>query len=145
MSGILRQTCIRYIIAATCLPVTVVGNSDMVVLCIGEDGHMAVEAVSSNCCGSFPVSVSERGVGVFAADGRSANGEDCGSCVDIPLSAGAVGSLSMGKKINLSFPAATAVISLSAAAAQISELKSALKSFELFPFFTPLRSVILLT
>ncbi|MHC4575314.1 MAG: hypothetical protein ACYS76_14475 [Planctomycetota bacterium] len=140
----LRQTYIRFIIAAICLPV-VVGNSDMVVLCIGEDGHMAVEGVSSNCCGNLPVGVSDRGVPTFVADSSSANSGDCGSCVDIPLSTGVAGSLSMGKKVNLLFPALTAVIPLSAATAQISELKSALKSFELFPFFTPLRSVILLT
>ncbi|MBI5694116.1 MAG: hypothetical protein HZC51_00020 [Nitrospirae bacterium] len=67
------------------LLITAGGGMDGYVLCITEDGRVAVEAASGTCCDSA----------VFAADpygnpsAREVSDEDdhhCDTCVDIPLS-----------------------------------------------------------
>jgi hypothetical protein len=122
----------------------VFSNCGVVVLCIGEDGHIAIETAGSGCCGHTLSAISKGDATAFIEDSSPAS-EDCGSCVDIPLSGGVAGSVTISKKANAWSSVPTAVSTLPAANPQKSELKPAVKSFELTPFFTPLRSVILLT
>jgi hypothetical protein len=136
-----RQAYIRCISAVICLLVAL-ANSEAVVLCMGEDGHVAIETVGSSCCESAQIGTSEGHSAVFVDDSQYA-GDDCGSCVDIPLSGGYAGSLNTAKKANLSFAASSPAAPLPASP-QVSERQLAGKSLELTPFFTPLRSVILL-
>ena len=53
------------------------------VLCIGEDGHIAIEAAGSDCCGSLPSDRTEAG---FAKAAFSSEAQKCGSCLDVPIS-----------------------------------------------------------
>lgn len=140
----LRQPYIRYISVAICL-LAVLSNSDVVVLCIGEDGHIAIEAVNNKCCGHSAVGVSERVSIAFEKGGLSANKDDCGSCVDIPLSAGLAKPLSTAERINptLSVLSATCILPLNSS--DFSTLRLVLETFVPTPYFAPLRSIILLT
>ncbi|MHC4464251.1 MAG: hypothetical protein ACYS6W_15725 [Planctomycetota bacterium] len=134
---------VRCIIAATCLLVAL-ANSGMFILCIGEDGHVAIEAAVSDCCESFGVGVTETPLVAFDRGGPQASTGDCGSCVDIPLSGGLTGALSIAKRANLVLVASAPVSPLPVETTQSSELRSALESFMPTPYFTPLRSIILL-
>jgi hypothetical protein len=129
------------IITVTCLFVAL-GNSGMFILCIGEDGHIAIEAAASDCCESLGVT----GTPLVAFDRGSpqASTGDCGSCVDIPLSGGLTGALSITKKASLVFVASASVSPLPVETTQLSELQSAPESFVPIPYFTHLRSIILL-
>jgi hypothetical protein len=120
------------------------GNCGARVLCIGEDGHIAIETIGTSCCGhSFP----EIFGGYVAAlvEDSSPLSDTSGSCVDIPLPAGFSGSVTIAKKAGVPLGVATPVSALPGMGPQISEFKSAAESFEITPFFSPLRSVILLT
>lgn len=66
------------------LLVTAGGNMDGFVLCITQDGRVAVEATSGTCCDSAVFAVDPSG----NPSTREASGEDdhhCDSCVDVPL------------------------------------------------------------
>lgn len=105
---------------------------------------MGVEIAGSGCCEHIHDGVSERDATAFVEDSRSANDHD-GSCVHIPLSGGSAGILSTSKKVCLSPTISGNVAVVRCLPPQVSELKLALESSELTTFFTPLRSVILLT
>lgn len=138
-----KRAYIQYISVVICLSV-VFSNSEAVILCISEDGHIAVETASSDCCAGFPVGFSENRV--FASDERDqpANSDDCGPCVDIPLSAGLAGTVTVAKQRNLTILASAPIGSPPAQSHQFSELRLAIESFTLISYFTPLRSIILL-
>lgn len=57
------------------------------VLCIGADGHVAVESArNGKCCdGSSPDRISD----TLVVSGRSTAGDDCGVCTDIYISSAA--------------------------------------------------------
>jgi hypothetical protein len=137
------QPYMRYVSAVICLLV-VFNNCGVVVLCIGEDGHVAIETTGSSCCVATCSTISKGDATWFIEDSGPAS-DDCGSCVDIPLSGGIAGSVTVAKKANVWSCVPTPVSALPAASPQKSKLKPAVKSIELTPFFTPLRSVILLT
>ena len=118
-------------------------NSQAVVLCIGEDGHITIEAASSNCCTNAPVGTSKAGATIFVDDSHSAN-DECGSCVDIPLFGGGTYTLTTAKKENPSHMTTAAMGPLPVEAIQTSGLGLVLESFTPTSYFTPLRSVILL-
>jgi hypothetical protein len=82
-----ERTHIRWLDAALCL-LLIFGNSEAMVLCVGHDGHVAIEASDSACCGHLPWVVSERSILTFGAAGPSAEDDDCGPCLDIPISSG---------------------------------------------------------
>ncbi|MBI5191008.1 MAG: hypothetical protein HZA22_10065 [Nitrospirae bacterium] len=67
------------------LMVTACGGMDGYVLCITEDGRVAVEAASGACCDD---SVFAAGTYTDPATRRASDEDDhhCDSCVDIPLS-----------------------------------------------------------
>jgi hypothetical protein len=118
-------------------------NSQAVILCIGEDGHIAVEVASSDCCTNPPVGTSKADVTIFVDDSHSED-DDCGSCVDIPLFAGGAYTLTAAEKENPSHITTAAMGPLPVEAIQTSGLGLVLESFTPTAYFTPLRSVILL-
>ena len=138
-----RRAYIQCISVVICLLVAL-SNCGVVVLCIGGDGHIAIETTGSGCCGHTFSAISKGDATAFIEDSGPAN-EDCGSCVDIPLSGGFAGSATISKKANVWSCVTTAVSTLPQADPQMSGLKPAVESFEITPFFSPLRSVILLT
>jgi hypothetical protein len=117
-------------------------NSQAVVLCIGEDGHIAVEVASSDCCTSASAGIAEADATRPADDGHS-DDDHCGSCVDIPLFGGAY-TLSTTKNENPTDTDAAAMGVLPIETIRTSGPGLAVESFTHTSYFTPLRSVILL-
>jgi hypothetical protein len=58
------------------------------VLCIGQDGHVAIEASDSRCCGHLPWVSGIQYAHTLVAAGGSAQDDDCGPCLDIPILSG---------------------------------------------------------
>jgi len=77
----------RYLCVILCLLV-ISSSPQAMVLCIGANGHVAIEASDSRCCGNLPWIVSHNSVLTFGETGPSAKDDDCGSCLDIPISSG---------------------------------------------------------
>jgi hypothetical protein len=75
----------RFLSAALCL-VLISSSPHAMVLCIGDNGHIALEASDSRCCGSLPWVVPDTSVLTFGENGPSAKDDDCGPCLDIPIS-----------------------------------------------------------
>jgi hypothetical protein len=63
-------------------------SSEAMVLCIGQDGHVAIEASDSRCCGHLPLVSCFQDAHTLVAAGCSAQDDDCGACLDIPVSSG---------------------------------------------------------
>ncbi|MEK7993974.1 MAG: hypothetical protein AAB403_09250, partial [Planctomycetota bacterium] len=63
-------------------------SSEAMVLCIGQDGHVAIEASDSRCCGHLPWVSGIQYAHTLVATGSSARDDDCGTCLDIPISSG---------------------------------------------------------
>jgi len=69
------------------------GITNSFVLCIGEDGHVAVEMISNDCC-KGPLSISNQTSHQseterqLAATNPSSDDDHCGSCIDLPLTTG---------------------------------------------------------
>jgi hypothetical protein len=82
-----EQIYIRSLSVAICL-LAMFSSSEAMVLCVGHDGHVVIEASDSDCCGHLPWVVSERSILAFGAAGPSAEDDDCGPCLDIPISSG---------------------------------------------------------
>ncbi|MHC4623767.1 MAG: hypothetical protein ACYS4W_07675 [Planctomycetota bacterium] len=138
-----RQTYTRLISAAICV-FAVFGNSGEAVLCIGEDGHIAIEVAGNDCCGHSASDVSEIHQTAFAGDYRSGN-DDCGSCVDVPLCVGFSRTIISAKKVNHTPSAPGPASWWTVEPSGLSDLGLVSKSFTPSPYFAPLRSIILLT
>jgi len=67
-----------------------IGNS--LVLCIGEDGHVAMELVSNDCCRGLPSIPNQTShqseIERSAATNPSSDDDHCGSCIDVPFATG---------------------------------------------------------
>lgn len=120
------------------------GGGPGFVLCHGEDGHVAVEVAGGDCCDDLPAGASHRD-SVASAEQRLPSKEDnCGSCIDISIS---IGSATVSKKPN---PANSALLALTIptpadiSSSDFSKFQLAPESFIPTPYFTPLRSIILL-
>ncbi|HUT28166.1 MAG TPA: hypothetical protein VMX13_00125 [Sedimentisphaerales bacterium] len=139
----LIQILIRCVSAAICL-LMLFNTCGAGVLCIGEDGHIAIATADISCCGHSLAEIHTGYAAAFVEDSSPVT-DNCGSCVDIPLPGGFSGSVNIAKRACVSLSVSTAVSATPGAGPQISELNWAVKSFEITPFFSPLRSVILLT
>ncbi|MCH8120632.1 MAG: hypothetical protein IIC00_13025 [Planctomycetes bacterium] len=66
--------------------VLMLSSSQGMVLCIGEDGYVAVKTLmSSDCCNNLYSSVT-REVSTISLEGTFSSGKNnCGPCVDIPI------------------------------------------------------------
>ena len=140
----LRKVLVQFVSVVFCLSVAL-GNSGAVVLCVSEDGHIAVETAGNNCCTDPLNDTPETPATALHNGGQPADGDDCGSCVDIPLSSSLTGTFNIAKKPSPAFLGSNPAHSLVVSDRHLSELKLVLKSFEPTPFFTPLSTVILLT
>ena len=78
-----KQASIRFISVAICFLV-VIGNSESVVLCVGQDGHVAIEVANSDCCDQYLNAPAQTSPNPYTnSDHTSAS--PCGDCIDIPL------------------------------------------------------------
>jgi hypothetical protein len=139
----LKQAYIRFISIAICTLV-VISNSQLFVLCIGQDGHVAIEIPGSDCCESIAVGVAKTDLTAVDKGGSVASNGDCSSCVDIPLSAGLADTPGIAKRASLFFLASAPVGPSHVETPQLSEPQLAFDTFLPNPYFTPLRSIVLL-
>ena len=115
------------------------------VLCIGQNGHIAIEASDSRCCGRLPWVTSRTSVLNFAQTGPSATDDDCGSCLDIPISSGAIEAVGVPNgAAQLDVPVSMELEPLLVARPCLCEFQPDLKFLILPSYFTPLDTTILL-
>jgi len=93
----------RYICVILCLLV-ISSSPQAMVLCIGGNGHVAIEASDSRCCGNLPWIVSHNSVLTFGETGPSAKDDNCGSCLDIPISSGLAEAVAARHVMQPDFP-----------------------------------------
>ena len=119
------------------------GGQPTVMLCLGEDGHIAIEASDSECCSESHLSHSQAAY-VASTDEELPSENDCGACIDIPIS---IGSAALVKKPcqadpALPVPAAAALAIVNSV--DFSEYQPVPESFVPPPHFATLRTIILL-
>lgn len=95
-----KKNFVRFVSAVICLSM-VVNCAGGPVLCIGHNGHIAIEAAAGDCCEHSGHDGSDANVVAFADVAVSQSVESCRGCVDIPLSDGFAGLPGFGKKVNL--------------------------------------------
>ena len=138
-----EQAYMRCLSAAICL-LAMFSSPEAMVLCIGHDGHVAIEASGSACCGHLPWVVSERSIPAFGAAGRSAEDDDCGPCLDIPISSGSADAFRAPDKVAPDLSASIAVDPLPVAHCSFPDSRLDSKFLTPLSDFTPLRSTVLL-
>jgi len=138
-----RQNHVRYLSAVLCL-MLVLGNSEALVLCIGQNGHVAIEASDSGCCGHLSRACCPDDAHCLFAAGSSAQDDDCGACVDIPISSGSADAFAAPNEVRLDLSVCAAVDSLCVVSFPLFESHLDLKFLTPLSDFPPLRSVVLL-
>ena len=73
--------------------VLVTGSVFGFVRCDAEDGHLAVELVSRYCCGALNTSISSEESKTPKKEAFSSSKDNCGPCVDTPISTEAIKTL----------------------------------------------------
>lgn len=97
------QVYTRFLSAALCF-VLISSSPHAMVLCIGDNGHIALEASDSRCCGYLPWAVPDTSVLTFGQTGPSAKDDDCGSCLDIPISSSLADAIATQQTIKPDVP-----------------------------------------
>jgi len=112
-------------------------------VCYGEDGHIAIEVAGSECCAKFPARVYQAASGAFAKEGLSSE-NNCGACVDTPISIGLATIVKEPYRVNPAFSVPTTIALATVNSPGFSEYQSVSEPFTPTGYFTPLRSIILL-
>lgn len=139
----LKQTYIRWLSLIICLSIAI-SSLGPASLCIGEKGHIAIEALGSKCCQSFATGVYQSGPIGSGHHSLLSDDDDCGSCVDIPLSAGFSATPNNIKKVSSTLLSLATTCPWAVRCYYFSEFQPASEFFIRNHYFTPLRSVILL-
>ena len=137
----LRRSIIKYLSASLCL-LLVYTNSSAIVLCIGQDGHVEIEITASDCCTDDH---SDETAKATENPGPSIKQNDCGSCVDIPISYGLSGNLD---KLQKTIPTSLASATISPSNNNSSDFCNSriiTTSLTQSTYFIPLSTIILLT
>ena len=147
----IRSICLSMMIC--CLLIG--GGLDMAVICHAENGHTAIEAAAGNECaksspGHFDSDCAKSPAGHSdeacppSAENEFSSTDDCGDCLDVPLSIGPAVVVKKPYKINIA-PATWTAVGLTADSAADSSQRLLLPEFAPpFPYFAPLESVVLL-
>jgi len=88
LSGLRKKTYFTRVAAIACV-LFALGSAEGLVLCCGDDGHVALEtSVTGTCCHSgLSMGSQKASHSVLSLDDHCSK-SPCGICVDIPLSAG---------------------------------------------------------
>jgi len=113
------------------------------VLCNGEDGHIAIEAEGSICCSEISNGSSQE-YSADSAEREISSDHDCGACTDISISIGFVAVSKESSRFNPAFPASSIIEFTAVDNHDISDYLSVSEIFAPPPYFTPLRSIVLL-
>ena len=138
-----RGTHIQYLSAVLCLMLTF-SSSEAMVLCIGQDGHAAIEASDSRCCGHLPWVSGIQDAYTLVAAGSSAQDDDCGPCLDIPISSGLAEAVQAPNEVQPDTGTSFSVDLLLPDYSSVFESNLDLELLIVQSYFPPLRLVILL-
>ena len=100
MRSIRKKNYVRFVSAVICLSM-VVNCAGGPVLCIGHNGHVAIETAAGDCCDHSGHGDGDAVVAAFADVAVSQNVESCRGCVDIPLSDGFAGLPGGSRRVDL--------------------------------------------
>ena len=142
MMKLIRKSCIVCLSVMLCFLLAVSGTQT-VVLCYGEDGHIAIEAAWSSCCSK----ISEGPSQVCSADSPEkgfSSERDCGACVDIPTSIGFAAVAKESGRGNPAIPASGIIAFAVVDSCDFSEYQSVPEPFVPPSYFSSLRSIVLL-
>lgn len=134
---------IRCISAILCLLVTS-SSREAMILCIGRNGHVAIEASDSSCCGRLPWVASHTSALTFGETGPSARDDECGPCLDIPISSGLVEAIEVPNDTQPDASVSIQLEPLLVTRPCFSEVHLDLKFLILPSYFTPLDAIVLL-
>jgi len=134
-----------FLIALTGI-VVLINSMQGVVHCKAEDGHVGVKLVSGICYGNSNIRVSSEASANSREEAFSLNKNDCGPCVDTPVS---IHLLRVSKKTNAVNPAPNISTIITYATITSCDLSKCKLDTELFTAFSPplvcLRTIVLLT
>ena len=135
-----RKSCI--VCLSILLSIALVGGGQpTVVLCLGEDKHIAIEAADSECCAESHLSHSGAAYAA-STDTDLPLANDCEACIDIPISIGSAALVKEPCQVDRALPAPVALATVSSL--DFSDYQPVSESFAPPPYFAPLRAVILL-
>lgn len=125
-----KRSASRFVVAtATLLALGFTGVENGVVLCIGDDGHVAVEAVGPEGC----VEVEEAASDAASIVEIPTSFSHCGPCVDVALTASSTtGATSVAKRTGTS----PAVIAIAISRLPISHLRATIPAHNVTPFIS---------
>ena len=122
-----------------------IGSMQGMFLCIGDDGHVAVKTIGRDCYGNLAISISREASKASLKEAFSSNKDNyCGPCIDIPISIGFVGFFKKPNRVNPMSLASTTISSVVINSTEFSKVDLASEPFMSTPYFTPLRTIILL-
>jgi hypothetical protein len=140
MKRLIRKSCVICLGVLVSFTLTVSGLQRYVI-CVGEDRHVAIEAVDSLCCSK---DYSSQACSAGSAETVYTSEPGCGACVDVSLF---VGFAAPAKES--SHGSATLLVSVPPALAAVdgpyaSEYRPVSEFSVPPPYFIPLRSIVLL-
>ena len=115
----------------------------MAVLCRAEDGRVAIEAANGDDCAKSPACHPAEHSDAHSENEISSR-DDCGDCVDFPLSIGSALALKKASQVNIKLSTSAAPILTADCPAESATHLSLPELVPPPPYFTPLGSVILL-
>jgi len=138
-----KQIYKKSIIVFLCL--LIVGNLiHWRVLCFGADGHVEVESAFHDCCSEPDHSTTIPDYDVFSSSEGHEMCEQCGPCIDIPITNKLVRITKTTQKLNLKSPELTTYFLVDNDNYNSSDYHLVTKTFSDTSFYTPLNTVILL-
>ena len=136
----LRRSLIKYTSAVFCV-LLLFANSNIIVLCIGQDGHVEFEITASKCCEDDHANKINEPI---ENHHQSIKNNDCGACVDIPVSYGLSGSIDKLKKSILTLSATAAIVTMDNNSSDFCNSRVITPPLIQSTYFTPLSTIILL-
>ena len=113
------------------------------VLCFGADGHIEIKfAFHEQCDDPVHSYVPDQNQHSYQADREK--GKHCEPCVDVPFSTVLAKISHASKRLNFTFPVPATSVIVATDKLNFSAYNLASEPFMSTPFFTPLRSIILL-
>ncbi len=138
-----RKAHIQFLSGVLCLVLSL-SNSEAMVLCIGQNGHVAIEASDSGCCGHLSRACCPHDAHCLLAAGSSTQDDDCGECLDIPISSGSADTFQAPNEVPPDLSGGVAADPLRIARGSLPESHLDLTFLNPLSDFPSLRSTVLL-
>jgi hypothetical protein len=109
------------------------------VICYGADGHMAVASAFDSCCCEHEKQADRANI---KSESLSTSPDGCGTCIDIPASGNFMKPLDVKSSVLIS---AGTLNTITIEKPVFSSIHTNPITYSVSPFFTPLRTIVLLT